>query len=93
MLRRSVFAILLTILGAPTTVFSDTLLIDELDGAQTSASSRPARGMTMDKVASTWGEPVSRISPVGDPPIARWEYGDFVVYFEYQNVIHSVVKP
>jgi hypothetical protein len=41
MLRRSVFAILLTILGAPTTVFSDTLLIDELDSAQTSA--RPAQ--------------------------------------------------
>jgi hypothetical protein len=47
----------------------------------------------MDKVASTWGEPESRLSPVGDPPIARWEYSDFVVYFEYQNVIHSVLKP
>ena len=93
MLKHSVFAILLTILGAPITVFSDTLLIDELDSAQTSDTSRPTRGMTMDKVTSTWGEPVSRISPVGDPPIARWEYNDFVVYFEYQNVIHSVLKP
>ena len=93
MLRSSVFAILLTILGAPITVFSDTLLIDELDSAKTSTSSRPARGMSMDKVASTWGEPASRIGPVGDPPIARWEYDDFVVYFEYQYVIHSVIKP
>ena len=93
MLRRSVFTILLTILGAPITVFSDTLLIDELESAQTSTSPHPARGMTLDKVASTWGEPESRLRPVGDPPIARWEYSDFVVYFEYQNVIHSVLKP
>ncbi len=38
MLRRSVFTILLTILGAPITVFSDTLLIDELESAQTSTA-------------------------------------------------------
>ena len=67
--------------------------MNELDSAQTSASSRPMRGMSMDKVASTWEEPASRISPVGDPPIARWEYDDFIVYFEYQNVIHSLMKP
>jgi len=28
---------------------------------------------------------------VGKPPISRWEYPGFVVYFEHEHVIHSVV--
>lgn len=37
--------------------------------------------------------PESRRSPVGDPPIStRWDYGEFVVFFEYDKVIHSVTK-
>ena len=46
----------------------------------------------MDKVASTWGQPAARNAAVGDPPISRWEYADFVVYFEYSRVIHAVQK-
>ncbi len=93
MLRISMFAILLMILGAPAAAYSDTLIVDEMESARATADSRPSRGMTMEKVAETWGDPVSRRSPVGDPPIARWEYDEFVVYFEYQNVIHAVAKP
>ena len=29
---------------------------------------------------------------VGNPPISRWEYPGFVVYFEHEHVIHSVVS-
>ncbi len=57
------------------------------DGGRT-----PTRGMTMTKVQAQFGEPAKRVSAVGDPPIARWEYSDFVVYFEYQYVLHTVVK-
>jgi hypothetical protein len=46
----------------------------------------------MDKVESVWGQPQSKQSAVGDPPISRWEYSDFIVYFEYQRVIHAVQK-
>lgn len=53
---------------------------------------KPSRGMTQDRVARDYGEPVSRRSPVGDPPISRWEYEDFIVYFEYDKVIHAVSK-
>jgi hypothetical protein len=28
---------------------------------------------------------------VGKPPISRWEYPGFIVYFESDHVIHSVV--
>jgi hypothetical protein len=53
---------------------------------------RPSRGMTMDKVEARFGAPANRVSPVGDPPITRWEYPGFVVYFEHQHVIHTVAR-
>jgi hypothetical protein len=51
----------------------------------------PTRGMTMEQVSSKFGAPVSKVAPVGNPPISRWEYPGFVVYFEHEHVIHSVV--
>ena len=53
-------------------------------------ANRPARGMSMDKVEATYGAPTNRTPAVGEPPIARWEYPGFVVYFEHQFVIHTV---
>jgi hypothetical protein len=52
----------------------------------------PARGMTMAQVASKFGDPVSKVPAVGKPPISRWEYSGFVVYFERDHVIHAVVS-
>ncbi len=52
----------------------------------------PTRGMSMAKVEASYGAPVRRQAPVGEPPITRWEYPGFIVYFEYQYVIHSVIK-
>jgi hypothetical protein len=52
----------------------------------------PARGMTMAQVASKFGDPVSKVPAVGNPPISRWEYSGFVVYFERDHVIHAVVS-
>jgi hypothetical protein len=51
----------------------------------------PTRGMTMDQVAAKFGAPVTKIPAVGKPPISRWEYPNFIVYFEAEHVIHSVV--
>jgi hypothetical protein len=52
----------------------------------------PSRGMTMSQVASKFGEPATKVPAVGKPPISRWEYPGFVVYFEHDHVIHSVVS-
>lgn len=57
-----------------------------------SADGRPSRGMTQASVESRYGSPVSVQAPVGEPPITRWVYSDFVVFFEYDKVIHAVVK-
>ncbi len=52
----------------------------------------PARGMTMKKVRMWFGEPVKQYPAVGDPPITRWEYPGYIVYFEYDRVIEAVRK-
>jgi hypothetical protein len=51
----------------------------------------PTRGMTMDQVASKFGAPATKVPAVGKPPISRWEYPGYIVYFEGNHVIHSVV--
>ncbi len=64
----------------------DGIAVKESDGIA------PARGMTMSQVASKFGAPVTKVPAVGNPPISRWEYPGFVVYFERDHVIHSVVS-
>jgi hypothetical protein len=53
-------------------------------------ASVPSRGLTMAQVEQRYGAPADRIAAVGKPPIARWVYPSFVVYFEYNLVIHAV---
>ena len=52
----------------------------------------PARGMNMDNVEHIFGAPLEKYDAVGKPPIARWDYGNYVVYFEYNLVLHTVLK-
>ena len=77
-------------LTIPTMTLADTLVIDNVNQAEANAGVRPNRGMSMETVESRWGAPVTKRSAIGDPPITRWEYPAFVVYFEYRNVIHAV---
>ena len=53
---------------------------------------KPTRGMTQQRVEAEYGSPQSRGSAVGEPPIERWDYANFVVFFEYDRVIHAVTK-
>ena len=83
-------SLLALLLAAWGTAGADTL---RLDGASASRDDgRPTRGMTQASVESRYGSPASVKAPVGDPPITRWEYTDFVVYFEYDIVVHAVRK-
>lgn len=51
----------------------------------------PSRGQSMKSVLSQFGKPVQESGPVGDPPITRWGYDQFVVFFEYDKVIRAVL--
>ncbi|MGQ0429629.1 MAG: phosphodiesterase [Gammaproteobacteria bacterium] len=55
------------------------------------AAERPSRGSTMSSVQGRFGEPTSRHATVGNPPITRWDYPQFSVYFEHDRVLHAVV--
>jgi hypothetical protein len=83
---------LLVALAVSSIALADTLLIDGVSSDAASASDRPRRGMTMDAVEARYGAPAARVAPVGDPPISRWEYPGFIVYFEYDHVIHAAVR-
>ena len=72
---------------------ADVLLLDGIDAAQASAGQRPSRGMSMERVEADFGTPSSRYNAVGEPPITRWDYPGFAVYFEYDLVLHAVVTP
>lgn len=52
---------------------------------------RPTRGMSMNAVINQYGEPKQKHNAVGEPPITRWVYPEFVVFFEHSTVIHAVV--
>ena len=51
----------------------------------------PTRGMKKDNVRNVFGEPAQEHSPVGDPPITRWDYAGYSVFFEYDTVLHAVI--
>jgi len=78
-------------LGSAATL-ADTLLIDGIAVDQQSASSRPKAGTSMANVEATYGTPSEKHGAVGEPPITRWDYPGFSVYFEHETVIHSVAR-
>jgi hypothetical protein len=53
---------------------------------------KPTRGMSQASVEANFGAPQSARDAIGDPPITRWEYANFVVFFEFDKVIHAVSK-
>lgn len=59
-------------------------------GDPAATADRPHRGSTMAAVQSQYGEPTNRHAAVGDPPITRWDYPQFAVYFEHDRVLHAV---
>jgi hypothetical protein len=52
----------------------------------------PGRGMSMKAVEAKFGAPQERHAAVGKPPITRWDYPAFSVFFEYERVIDAVVN-
>ena len=71
---------------------ADVLLLDGIEIDQSSSAERPKAGMSMDRVESTYGQPSEKHATVGNPPITRWDYPGFSVYFEHDKVIHAVAR-
>jgi hypothetical protein len=71
---------------------AETLVVDEQVIVRPSDLPRPLRGTTMSAVEAKFGAPVARHETVGEPPITRWDYAGFSVFFEHDKVIDSVVS-
>ena len=64
--------------------------------AQEQGMNLPQRGLSMAQVEQRYGAPLHKLQTRGGdstkhPPINRWEYANYIVYFERSHVIHSVI--
>ncbi|MEJ2213867.1 MAG: hypothetical protein P8Y20_07355 [Gammaproteobacteria bacterium] len=73
---------------------SDVLLIDVINEEAPNSPAgipRPSRGMNMDTVKKRFGEPAQSFAAVGEPPITRWDYDAYSVFFEHELVLSTVI--
>lgn len=70
-------------------LFADTLSIP-LGAQGDTRVALPARGESREAVLQRFGLADEEHPAVGQPPIVRWDYRDFSVYFESGRVIDSV---
>lgn len=88
-LAAAVFFTMAPVSGA----FAEELSVPVGSQADRSQQSVPRTGTTQASVKAAWGQPDSIKGPVGEPPISQWHYARFVVYFEHNRVLHSVLTP
>lgn len=69
---------------------AETIVIDDQVQVRASVVERPGRGLTMAAVEAKFGAPQNRHAAVGAPPITRWDYAGFSVFFENDRVIDAV---
>lgn len=84
------YSLLVLTLGLSPSLLADTLQIPLGQQGISQSLPLPERGSSPETVLREFGEPRQRHAPVGQPPISRWDYADFSVYFEYQHVVHAV---
>ena len=70
---------------------AETVVVDGQVQLEQTSVARPGRGTTMHEVEAKFGAPAKRYPAVGKPPITRWDYPSFSVFFEFNRVVHSVV--
>lgn len=91
-MTRWVLALVLSVIACfaqPFAVSADVLLIEEV--RQADQMDLPTNGMNTGDVRARFGDPVTIHKTVGDPPITRWEYDRWSVYFEYDLVLFTVL--
>jgi hypothetical protein len=90
LLRKLSFGLGLAVLVLASAAPAETIAVDDKITVKQPSVPSPTRGMTMNEVESKFGQPTSKAAAIGKPPITRWDYPAFAVYFEYNHVVHSV---
>ena len=89
MVRMTFIGLLISLVISPwQSLSAETLVVNGIDVS----GSREVRGLSMQSVRAKWGEPRAKRGAIGDPPISRWDYPNYGVYFEYDHVVHAVQK-
>ena len=88
-LSRPALLILTLAVTASAPAWADVLLIDSIQSAPEMRA--PHTGITMTQVREQYGSPTSEQAAIGEPPISRWDYAGFSVFFEHDLVLHSVI--
>ena len=73
--------------------------IEVITGSSAPATSPilPTKGMNKSAVVARYGQPTTKRAPVGgssrfQPPITRWDYDGYSVFFEYDHVVDTVQR-
>ena len=92
-MTRTVLALMIgtaAFLAPVDTMQADVLLIEEVRQAE--SMQLPVNGMNKVDVRAKFGAPAQTHAAVGDPPITRWDYERWSVYFEHDLVLSTVLK-
>jgi outer membrane protein assembly factor BamE (lipoprotein component of BamABCDE complex) len=90
-MQTRILAALLCACAAAGAAVADTIVVNDQVQVRDSQLDRPKRGSTMGEVEKHFGAPLTRHPTIGKPPITRWDYSGFSVFFEHDRVIHAVV--
>jgi hypothetical protein len=82
--------LMLILLSVPAFLTADVLLIEQVRQAKGMAV--PQNGQSKAEVEAAFGAPETTTGPVGDPPITRWTYQRWTVYFEFDHVLFTVLN-
>lgn len=93
-MRKDLLIVALGLFATAGTAGADVLSVPETEAAAPMAL--PVKGSTMAEVKKKFGDPRDEKAPVGgdtpkQPPITRWDYDGFVVIFEKDRVVNTVV--
>lgn len=91
---RSTLLALLLVLPITPTAIADVLELPEQSAD--AAVFKPEKGSSMKSVLREFGAPSRKHAAVGggsrrQPPITRWDYPGFAVFFEHDHVVDAVV--
>jgi hypothetical protein len=89
-MKTRILVALLCGFAASGAALAETLVINDQLAVRDSTVERPKRGSTMTDVEKHFGAPIEKHPTVGQPPITRWDYAGFSVFFEHDRVIHAV---
>ena len=80
----------LLLLGLSTGIHAELIVTEDGGTKEAYSVMLPGRGMAKTAVRKSFGYPIERTAEVGTPPISKWRYDLFTVYFESDYVIHAV---